>query len=168
MTADAPATPADPTLPAVLAGYPAGPLDEAVDPDGRLRPDYKNIMAALDSVGLDGVREATARLDRIRVDEGISFIADIDGELVEQPFPLDPIPRVLSAADWAGIGTGLQQRTRALNAFLDDVYGSADLRAAQIVRAHLYERTLVGEMKWRARITRDDDILHRRFLSDSD
>src|SRR6478736_5601454 len=85
-------------LPAVLSGYPLGPLDEAVDPDGRVRPGYEEIIAALDGV-------------------------EVDGELQEQPFPLDPIPRVLSAQDWAGISAGLRQRTRALNAFLDDVYG---------------------------------------------
>ncbi len=38
-----------------------------------------------------------------------------------------PIPRLLSAEDWAGIGAGLRQRTRALNAFLADVYGEASI-----------------------------------------
>ena len=33
-----------------------------------------------------------ARLDQVRKAEGITFIADIDGELQEQPFPLDPDP----------------------------------------------------------------------------
>jgi uncharacterized circularly permuted ATP-grasp superfamily protein len=114
-------------LPGVLQGYQAGPLDEAVDPDGRIRPGYAHIMAALDTIGLDGLRAATQRLDRVRTAEGITFIADIDGKLQEQAFPLDPIPRVLSAQDWAGIGAGLQQRTRALNAFLADVYGDLQI-----------------------------------------
>jgi len=115
------------SLPSVLGGYQPGPLDEAVDPTGHVRPDYIDIIAALDNTGIDGLRAATARLDQVRTEAGITFIADIDGELQEQPFPLDPIPRVLSAADWAGIGAGLRQRTRALNAFLDDVYGQAQI-----------------------------------------
>ncbi len=110
-------------LPAVLRGYQPGPLDEAVDPDLQVRPGYAHIMAALDAIGIDGLRAATRRLDQVRTAEGITFIADIDGEVQEQPFPLDPIPRVLAAQDWAGITAGLQQRTRALNAFLADVYG---------------------------------------------
>ena len=113
--------------PAVLHGYQPEPLDEAVDPGGHVRPGYTEIFAALDTTGIDGLRAAGARLDRVRTEAGITFIADIDGELQEKPFPLDPIPRVLSAADWAGIGGGLRQRTTALNAFLDDVYGQAQI-----------------------------------------
>ena len=45
--------------PAVLTGYRPGPLDEAVDPDGQVRPDYDGIVAALDRVGIDGLRAAT-------------------------------------------------------------------------------------------------------------
>ncbi|MEP6560856.1 MAG: circularly permuted type 2 ATP-grasp protein [Nakamurella sp.] len=132
-----------PGPPVLLTGYPPGPLDEAVEPDGRVRPGYSDIVSALDSVGIEGLRAATGHLDRIRVEEGISFIADIDGDLVEQPFPLDPIPRVLSAADWAGIRAGLTQRTRALNAFLADVYGSDDLSKAQIVRDAIVPESVI-------------------------
>ena len=111
--------------PVILDGYPAGPLDEAVNPDGLVREGYRDIIAALEITGIDKLRAAATELDRIRVTEGISFIADVDGELREQPFPLDPVPRVLSAEDWATISAGLRQRTRALNAFLADVYGEA-------------------------------------------
>lgn len=120
-------TASDAASPAILAGYPAGPLDEAVDPDGQVRPGYLEIMRALDGVGLDGLRAAADRLNVARMAAGISFIADIDGVLVEQPFPLDPIPRVLSRSDWAGISAGLQQRTRALNTFLADIYGEQQI-----------------------------------------
>ncbi|HEY7811664.1 MAG TPA: circularly permuted type 2 ATP-grasp protein [Nakamurella sp.] len=107
----------------LLAGYEAGALDEAVDADGAVRPGYTAIFDALTPGGIDGLRLTTKDLDRRRVAEGISFIAEIDGVPTEQPFPLDPIPRVIGLADWDAIRTGLRQRARALNAFLDDVYG---------------------------------------------
>ena len=125
--------------PAVLADYPAGPLDEAVDPEGNIRPGYREIMQALDEVGINGLRTAARRLNAARMAEGISFIADIDGELVEQPFPLDPIPRVLSGSDWAGIGAGLTQRTRALNAFLADIYGKQQIVKDGVIAASVIE-----------------------------
>ncbi len=136
-------------LPTLLSGYRPGPLDEAFTPDGAVRPGYSEIMATLDADGIDGLRAASAHLDQIRVTEGISFIADIDGELQEQPFPLDPIPRVLSAADWATIGAGLRQRTRALNAFLADVYGAVgggpgSGGAAEIVKDGVIGATIIG------------------------
>src|SRR5664279_215211 len=111
----------------VLRGYPAGPLDEAVDPGGQIRPGYVDVIAALDGAGISGLRDAATELDRLRAAEGIVFTADIDGVLQALPFPLDPIPRLLSGADWARISAGLRQRTRALNAFLDDVYDQAQI-----------------------------------------
>ncbi len=111
----------------VLRGYPAGPLDEAVDCHGRIRPGYVDVVAALDGAGIDTLRTAAKELNRLREAEGIVFTADIDGTLREHPFPLDPIPRLLSAADWTRVGAGLRQRTRALNAFLDDVYDQGQI-----------------------------------------
>ena len=107
----------------LLDGYRPGPLDEAVAPDGTVRPGYTAIVEALAPGGIDGLRVTAADLDRRRVEEGICFIAEIDGVPTAQPFPLDPIPRVIGPADWAAIRAGLTQRARALNAFLDDVYG---------------------------------------------
>ncbi|HEY5878830.1 MAG TPA: circularly permuted type 2 ATP-grasp protein [Nakamurella sp.] len=107
----------------LLAGYRPGPLDEAVAEDGTVRPGYMAIVEALTPGGVDGLRATAKDLDQRRVAEGISFIAEIDGVLTEQPFPLDPIPRVIGLDDWTAIHAGLAQRARALNAFLDDVYG---------------------------------------------
>ncbi len=91
----------------LLDGYAPGPLDEAVTPDGAVRPGYAAILDALTPGGLDGLRAAARDLERRRVEEGISFIAEIDGVPTEQPFPLDPIPRVIGPADWAAIRAGL-------------------------------------------------------------
>jgi carboxylate-amine ligase len=120
VTADGPTPPPRSDL---LAGYEAGPLDEAIEADGTIRPGYTAIFEAMTPGGIEGLRLTTKDLDRRRVREGISFIAEIDGVLTEQPFPLDPMPRVIGLADWDAIRAGLQQRARALNAFLDDVYG---------------------------------------------
>ncbi len=52
---------------------------------------------------------------------GVTF--DVGG--VEQPFPLDLVPRVIAAEEWEVIETGVAQRVRALEAFLADVYSEA-------------------------------------------
>ena len=124
----------------LLDGYEPGPLDEAVAPDGSVRPGYTAIIDALTPGGIDGLRSTARDLDRCRVEEGISFIAEIDGVPTEQPFPLDPIPRVIGPADWDAIRSGLRQRARALNAFLDDVYG-----AMRIVRAGIIPEAVVRD-----------------------
>ena len=40
-----------------------------------------------------------------------------------RPFRVDPVPRLIDAAEWAAASAGLAQRARALTAFLADAYG---------------------------------------------
>ena len=61
-----------------------------------------------------------------------------DGERRDRPFPLDLVPRVLTADEWTVIKRGLAQRIRALNAFVDDVY-----HAREIVRAGIVPWSLI-------------------------
>ena len=57
--------------------------------------------------------------------EGISFTVYGDEEGEERIIPVDCLPRVLSGAEWGYLETGLAQRVKALNLFLEDVYGEA-------------------------------------------
>jgi uncharacterized circularly permuted ATP-grasp superfamily protein len=54
---------------------------------------------------------------------GITFAVYPDAQGTEKVFPFDIIPRVISAQIWQRLEAGLKQRLRALNLFLDDVYG---------------------------------------------
>jgi uncharacterized circularly permuted ATP-grasp superfamily protein len=54
---------------------------------------------------------------------GITFAVYPDAQGTEKVFPFDVIPRVIEAATWRRLEDGLKQRIRALNLFLDDVYG---------------------------------------------
>lgn len=53
---------------------------------------------------------------------GVKFGIYKNGVFKEQFFPFDPIPRVITAEDFAGIEKGLIQRVNALNEFLFDIY----------------------------------------------
>lgn len=53
---------------------------------------------------------------------GVKFGIYKNGVFNEQLFPFDPIPRVISATDFAFIEKGLIQRVKALNMFLYDIY----------------------------------------------
>jgi uncharacterized circularly permuted ATP-grasp superfamily protein len=74
-------------------------------------------------------REAEILFRRI----GITFSVHAEGGDPERLIPFDIVPRVLSAADWRRLSRGLEQRVRALNAFLADVYHARDiLRAGKV------------------------------------
>ena len=53
---------------------------------------------------------------------GISFTVYSDGANIDRAWPFDIVPRVIPARDWRKVSSGLAQRTRALNCFINDVY----------------------------------------------
>ncbi|MCA9074765.1 MAG: circularly permuted type 2 ATP-grasp protein [Planctomycetaceae bacterium] len=70
---------------------------------------------------------------------GITFNVYGHGDGVEKVWPMDILPRVIDAGEWAMIETGLKQRIRALNLFLDDIYGEQQIIADGILPADLIE-----------------------------
>ena len=55
---------------------------------------------------------------------GITFSVYGEEEAAERIIPFDIIPRIFAAAEWERLSAGLEQRVRAINAFIDDVYGA--------------------------------------------
>src|ERR1700761_8509540 len=121
---------------ALIDGYsiPAGSCDELLDPDGAAKPHVAELVAALQRLGPEALQDAGRRRDAIFMQQGITFeVAGSDGERRDRPFPLDLVPRVLTAGEWSAIERGLAQRIRALNAFVDDVYHAHEIVQAGIV-----------------------------------
>ena len=125
----------------VIEGYavPEGCCDELVDDDGTPRAHAAAMLTTLQRLGPQALREAGRRRDTIFMQQGITFeVAGSDGAARDRAWPLDLVPRVLTAAEWTVIKRGLAQRIRALNAFVDDVY-----HAHEIVRAGIVPWSLI-------------------------
>ncbi|HEY3021104.1 MAG TPA: circularly permuted type 2 ATP-grasp protein [Solirubrobacteraceae bacterium] len=117
--------------PSTVAAYEPPPgYDEAFSAPGAPRPHYAKLLAALDGCDLEAVAE---RITGHMRSSGATFGA---GEL----FRLDPIPRLLTAREWAQLEDGLAQRVRALDSFVADVYGERDA----VRQGVLPERVLDG------------------------
>jgi uncharacterized circularly permuted ATP-grasp superfamily protein len=108
-------------------------FDEMRRADGTARPAYHRLAHWLENAPkeiLDQQRRAAEMLFR-RL--GITFAVYSEGGSTERLIPFDIVPRVISAADWKALESGLLQRVRALNAFLHDIYHGQDiLRAGRI------------------------------------
>src|SRR6267378_1168894 len=119
----------------LLDRYPRSPAyDEMFGADGLPHPHMRALYNALQTLtGDDLARRAEAR-DRSFRDQGIVF--SHAGE--EWIFPLDLIPRLIPAAEWELVEAGVVQRVRALEAFLADVYGPAE-----VVRDGVVPRSLL-------------------------
>jgi uncharacterized circularly permuted ATP-grasp superfamily protein len=109
---------------------PSGPAwDEMFEARGVTRPHYGAVHDALGALTVDDFRERCIARDRSFRDQGITF--SLSGE--ERPFPLDLLPRIIPAAEWEVIESGVTQRVAALEAFLDDLYGAARVLADGVV-----------------------------------
>ena len=93
--------------------------DEMFDQQAQVRDDYREVHRVLAEMTQDELRGRTDALASSYLAQGVTF--DFAGE--ERPFPLDAVPRVIEARDWAEAEAGVAQRVRALEAFLADVYG---------------------------------------------
>ena len=108
-------------------GYQLDPsvYDEMFLPDGAPREHARDLHNALSRMSAEELESVRGRVNRTFTSESISFTVYGDAEAEERIIPVDPIPRVLTSGDWQGVSDGLTQRIRALNFFLQDVYGEA-------------------------------------------
>ncbi len=97
------------------------------------RAPYSALHETLRLLSNEEFAERCATRDRSFRDQGITF--SLSGE--ERPFPLDLVPRVIAADEWALIERGVAQRVRALEMFLADVYGAGEVFEARIIPRRL-------------------------------
>jgi carboxylate-amine ligase len=115
--------------PARLAPYVIGG-DEAF-PDGQVAPAYAGIVDVLTGLGPTGLRRREDHRDDEQRARGVTF--SVAGEAATRLFPFDLVPRLVPADEWATLSTGLIQRVRALDAFVNDVYGDRAVVADGVV-----------------------------------
>ncbi|ORA06396.1 circularly permuted type 2 ATP-grasp protein [Mycolicibacterium bacteremicum] len=98
-------------------------FDEMFDAEGNVRAPYKGIFTELSPSDASELEARSEALGRAFVDQGITF--SLSGQ--ERPFPLDLVPRVISAAEWSRLEKGIAQRVKALELYLDDIYGEQEI-----------------------------------------
>ena len=97
--------------------------DEMFDAQGTVRGLYKGVFAELAPSDTSELAARSEALGRAFTDQGITF--SLSGQ--ERPFPLDLVPRVIAAAEWSKLEKGIKQRVKALEMYLDDVYGDQEI-----------------------------------------
>jgi uncharacterized circularly permuted ATP-grasp superfamily protein len=104
-------------------------FDEMFDAQGNVRGPYKGIYAELAPTDASDLKARAEALGRAFIDQGITF--SLSGQ--ERPFPLDLVPRVISAAEWSRLERGITQRVKALEKYLDDIYGDQEILNDDII-----------------------------------
>ena len=99
-----------------------GLWDELVTPDGRARPGAAKLLDALAAFSDDEVRARKTAAELAIRAMGITFTVYDAGANIDREWPFDIVPRLILKPEWDAVARGLEQRVRALNAFIDDVY----------------------------------------------
>jgi uncharacterized circularly permuted ATP-grasp superfamily protein len=110
----------------------SGAWDEAWADAAAVRPHYSDLVEALRDADLHDLVQRVAHDLNSR---GASF----RGAEGLAAFRVDPIPRLIDAAEWAQIERGIAQRVRAMNAFLADVYDEQRIVHAGVVPQHVID-----------------------------
>src|SRR5215472_9934277 len=112
-------------------------FDEMNGPGDDLRPAYQELSRWLKETPPDLLerrrREAELLFRRI----GITFAVYGDADAQERLIPFDVIPRVLSAAEWSLLQRGLEQRVKAINIYINDIYGNREILRAGVLPEEL-------------------------------
>jgi uncharacterized circularly permuted ATP-grasp superfamily protein len=124
------------------------------------RPHYAPLAAQLAGLDAGDLRHASDLANRSFLHQGITFTVYSDSEHgTERIFPFDLIPRLIPPDEWRVIETGLQQRIKALNLFIHDIYHDQ-----QILHDHIVPRQLIVRARHFRREVVGIDVPHNLYI----
>jgi uncharacterized circularly permuted ATP-grasp superfamily protein len=121
-------------------GQAPGAFDEMLTADGGVRPAYAGYRQWYDAQDPAWLKRKDMEAETFFRRTGITFNVYGDDAGEERLIPFDMVPRIVTAAEWRKLGRGIEQRVRALNAFLHDIY-----HRQEIVRSGRLPQRLIAE-----------------------
>jgi uncharacterized circularly permuted ATP-grasp superfamily protein len=106
------------------------PFDEMHNADGTVREPYRVLAQWLSEQPKSALGVMASDAESIFRRLGITFAVYGSNEGNEKLIPFDVIPRIISAGEWRKLSRGIEQRVRALNAFLHDIYHRQEILKA--------------------------------------
>ena len=95
-----------------------------------VREPYAALAEWLGTLRVDDLKRKRAEAEVLFRRTGITFNVYGDEDAAERLIPFDIIPRIISAAEWRRLTAGIEQRVRALNAFMYDIYHRQEILKA--------------------------------------
>lgn len=105
-------------------------FDEMSGFGGEVRPPYRAFAEWLGVQHMSTLQQKSAEAQVLFRRSGITFAVYSAEEAMERLIPFDILPRIISAVEWRKLEEGIEQRVRALNAFLYDIYHCQEILKA--------------------------------------
>jgi len=119
--------------------------DEMRTEDGSVREHYRTFGEWLGRIGEARIKQKRGEAERAFHRLGITFAVYGEDSGTERLIPFDIIPRIVPAAEWQILESGLRQRVTALNMFLNDVYHDRRIIQAGVIP----EERILGNTQYR-------------------
>jgi uncharacterized circularly permuted ATP-grasp superfamily protein len=110
-----------------------GFYDEMFDENNNVRPNYKHFLERLEKLDQKKLKNLQHATDRAQLSLGMTFNVYNDNQGVERILHLDIIPRIIDNTEWTRLEKGLQQRIKALNLFIQDIYNDQKVIKDKII-----------------------------------
>ncbi|MGN6439557.1 MAG: circularly permuted type 2 ATP-grasp protein [Agriterribacter sp.] len=126
------------SLHALLNEYtsPQGIWDEMCD-SGKIRSHYNRVISVFEKLDVPTLQQKDVLAGELFMNQGITFTVYSDNKGIERIFPFDVIPRIITGSEWNMVEKGIQQRLKALNKFLKDIYNEQQILKDGIIHANL-------------------------------
>jgi uncharacterized circularly permuted ATP-grasp superfamily protein len=95
-----------------------------------VRAPYRAFVEWLGVQHMETLRQKSAEAEVLFRRSGITFAVYGNDEAAERLIPFDILPRIIGADEWRKLEQGIEQRVRALNAFLYDIYHRQEILKA--------------------------------------
>lgn len=106
--------------------------------DKGVRSSYRQVLQALQNHDPEHLNQKQKQAADFFMNQGITFTVYSDNnEGIERIFPFDIIPRIITQKDWNEVESGIAQRLKALNLFLEDIYNDQLIIKEGIIPAAL-------------------------------
>jgi len=112
-------------------------FDEMNGTSERCRDPYRKLADWLSGIPDDLLDQRLSEAELLFRRIGITFAVYGDTRSEERIIPFDVIPRILTGSEWGRLANGLEQRVKAINAFLTDIYGNQEIIKAGIMPPEL-------------------------------
>jgi uncharacterized circularly permuted ATP-grasp superfamily protein len=113
-----------------------GVWDEMLDRN-QIREQYSKVFNTLRQLQVNDLHQKDILASELFMNQGITFTVYSDDAGIERIFPFDIIPRIITGKEWEHVEKGIQQRLKALNLFLKDIYHEQQILKDKIITAWL-------------------------------
>jgi len=115
--------------------------DEYITSKRTVRGHLRKIGNFFESLSVNDLQELDSATKSAIKSMGINFRVHSEEGSEERTWPLDFIPRIIKKSEWKIVQNGLEQRTKALNYFIEDCYNEQRFLNSGIINKSLITKS---------------------------